>query len=225
MAESPIDRGGRIGHDPFMPRRSAPATVLLIVLNLLAFGFEVSQVGTGIVAGGGSLLGLMNSGALIPVLVFREHQYWRLVTGAFLHGSVMHLLVNMYSLWVVGSFVEAAAGTARMVFIYAASLLIASLAIVYFGPPFDVTVGASGAIFGLFGALFAIGFKSGERGMRLVQANISILVINLVMTFVIPGISKLGHVGGLIGGFVVAFLVFTPPPPLVRIETPRSFSG
>jgi membrane associated rhomboid family serine protease len=147
------------------------------------------------------------------------------VTGAFLHGSVMHLLVNMYSLWVVGSFVEAAAGTARMVFIYAASMLIASMAIVHFGPPFDVTVGASGAIFGLFGAMFAIGLKSGERGMRMVQANISILVINLVVTFVVPGISKLGHVGGLIAGFVVAYFVFTPPPPMVRIETPRSFSA
>ena len=101
-----------------------------------------------------------------------------------------------------------------MAIIYAASLLIASLAIAYFGPSFDVTVGASGAIFGLLGALFAIGLKLGKPGMRLVQANLSILVINLVMTFVVPGISKLGHVGGLVGGFVVAYAIFSGSPGL-----------
>jgi membrane associated rhomboid family serine protease len=194
-----------------MPPRATPVTLLLIVVNVLAFGFELSQVGSDLIVGGGSLLGLMNSGALIPVLVFREHEYWRLVTGAFLHGSAMHLAVNMYSLWAIGRFIEVMTGTARMAVIYGVSLLIARLAIVYLGPSFDVTVGASGAIFGLLGALFAIGLKLGRPGMQLVQANLGLLVINLVMPFVIPGLSKMGHVGRLVGGFVVAYLIFTPP--------------
>jgi membrane associated rhomboid family serine protease len=196
-----------------MPSRT-PVTRLLIVANVLAFGFELSRVGSNLIVGGGSLAGLMDAGALVPVLVRRQHEYWRLVTGAFLHGSAMHLAVNMYSLWAIGRFIEVAAGSARMAVIYSASLFIASFAIVYLGPSFDVTVGASGAIFGLLGALFAIGLKLGEPGMRLVRANLSVLVINLVMTFVVPGISKLGHVGGLIGGFVVTYLIFTPQQPL-----------
>jgi membrane associated rhomboid family serine protease len=126
----------------------------------------------------------------------------------------VHLLVNMYSLFVLGAFVETVAGSRRMAWIYAISLLGSSLAVAYFGAPFETTVGASGAIFGLFGALFAIGLKLGAPGMRLVRANINILVINLIMTFALPGISRLGHVGGLVTGFVLTYAIFTPPRPV-----------
>lgn len=203
-----------------MPRGATSATTLLIAANLLAFAFELSLAGSHLLVGGGTLSGLIRAGALVPALVLRQQEYWRVVTGAFLHGSLMHLAVNMYSLWVIGRFVEMVAGTTRMVVIYACSLLISGLAIVYLGPSFDVTVGASGAIFGLFGALFAIGFKLGKPGMRLVRANLGILVINLVLTFAVPGISTLGHVGGLVGGFVVASLVYAPPARRLRPDSP-----
>jgi len=186
--------------------------LLLIVANVLAFGYEIARVGEDLIIGGGSLVGLMDAGALIPSLVWNQHEYWRIVTSAFLHGSAMHLAVNMYSLWAIGRFVEIAAGTPRMVTIYVASLLTAGFAIVQFGYAFTVTVGASGAIFGLLGALFAIGLKSGSAGMELVRANIGVLVINLIITFTIPGISALGHIGGLVGGFVVTWLIFARPP-------------
>jgi membrane associated rhomboid family serine protease len=194
-----------------MPRPRTPVTTLLIVLNVLAFAYEVSRVGSGLLLGGGSLQALADAGALVPVFVRQNGEYWRVVTGAFLHGSVLHILVNMYSLYVLGQFVEVIAGKRDMTIIYVVSLLASGFAVVYLSSPYDVTVGASGAIFGLFGALFAIGFKLGRPGMQLVRANIGILVLNLFITFAVPGIAVWAHVGGLIAGFIVTYLIFTPP--------------
>jgi membrane associated rhomboid family serine protease len=191
--------------------RGTPVTTLLIAANVLAFVFEVARVGPELLMGGGSLRGLIASGALVPVMVRENGEYWRLVTGGFLHGSLLHVAVNMYSLYALGRFVEAIAGASRMAVVYAVSLVGSALAVVYLGGPFEVTVGASGAIFGLFGALFAIGFKLGRPGMRLVRANLGILAINLIMTFTVSGISRWGHVGGLVVGFLVAYSVFTQP--------------
>jgi len=151
---------------------------------------------------------LVDAGALVPALA-RQGEIWRLVTGAFLHGSLLHLAVNMYSLWVLGRFIETIMGTPRMTVVYGISLLGSSIAVAYLGGPFDVTVGASGAIFGLFGALFAAGLKLGAPGRRLVRANLTVLAINLVVTFTVPGISRWGHVGGLAIGFAVALMIFT----------------
>lgn len=184
--------------------------MLLIAANLLAFAFEVSRVGTSLLMGGGSIQSVIDAGALVPALV-TSGEPWRLVTGAFLHGSLLHIAVNMYSLYVLGRFIEAMTGTARMTAIYAISLIGSSLAVTYLGEPVEVTVGASGAIFGLFGALFAVGFRLGRPGMRLVRANLTILVLNLIMTFAVPGISRWGHVGGLVIGCVATLLIYTPP--------------
>ncbi len=117
----------------------------------------------------------------------------------------------MYSLYILGRFIEVIMGTKSTVIVYAISLLASSLAVAYFAGPLEVTVGASGAIFGLFGALFAVGFKLGPAGMRLVRANLGILALNLIFTFAVPGISRWGHVGGLAVGFVVAFAIFDKP--------------
>jgi rhomboid protease GluP len=194
-----------------MPRPRTPVTTLLIVLNVIAFAYEVSRVGSGLLLGGGSLQALADAGALVPAFVRQNGEYWRVVTGAFLHGSVLHILVNMYSLYVLGQFVEVIAGARQMTIIYVVSLVASGLAVVYLSSPFDVTVGASGAIFGLFGALFAIGFKLGRPGMQLVRANIGVLVLNLFITFAVPGIAVWAHVGGLIAGFIITYLIFTPP--------------
>jgi membrane associated rhomboid family serine protease len=196
-----------------MRRPGTPVTKLLIAVNVLAFVYEVARVGPALLMGGGSLQGLVDAGALVPVLVRENGEYWRLVTGGFLHGSVLHIGVNMYSLYVLGRFIEAVAGPSRMAVVYAVSLVASGLAVVYFGGASEVTVGASGAIFGLFGALFAVGFKLGRAGIRLVQANVGILALNLIITFTVPGISRWGHVGGLVVGFLVAYGLFTRPRP------------
>jgi membrane associated rhomboid family serine protease len=194
-----------------MPRPKTPLTTLLIAANILAFVFELTRVGPALLAGGGSIQSLADAGALVPVLVRQDGEYWRVVTGGFLHAGLLHLAVNMYSLYVLGRFVEVIAGASRMAIVYAVSLVASGLAVTYFGGPLDVTVGASGAIFGLFGALFAIGFRLGRPGMRLVQSNLGILALNLVITFAVPGISKWGHIGGLVIGFVVAYGIFSRP--------------
>ena len=168
-------------------------------------------MGTGILSGNVTDVALENAGALIPALVTQDHQYWRIVTGAFLHLSLLHIGVNMISLWSLGRFIEMALGSWRTLLIYAVSLVGSGLGIVYLSDPNTVTVGASGAIFGLFGALFAIGLKLGRPGMEMVKASIPILLLNLVITFTVPFISKAAHVAGLLTGFILTFAIYFPP--------------
>ncbi len=186
-------------------------TRLLIVANCLAFLWEVAVAGPGMLTGGGSIDRVLVRAALYPALVLQSGQWWRILTGAFLHGGLIHIGVNMLSLWFLGRFIEFALGSWRMLLVYMVSLVASGLSVVYFSDPMTPTVGASGAIFGLFGALFAIGFKLGKPGMELVRANIGILILNLVITFTIPGISWQAHVAGLVAGFVLTFVIYAPP--------------
>lgn len=158
---------------------------------------------------------LIHDGVLIPALVTQQHQWWRIITAAFLHAGIWHIGLNMLSLYWLGRFIEVVLRPFRMGLVYFVSLIVSGLTIVYFSPPDAATLGASGAIFGLFGALFAIGLKLGERGSDLVRSNIGILVINLLWTFMVPGISWQAHVGGLISGFVLTYLIFYPPRPVM----------
>ena len=186
-------------------------TRFLIVVNAIGFLWEVAVAGPGMLTGGGNIERVLQEGSLYPAAVLGNGQWWRIVTGAFLHGSLLHIGVNMLSLWYLGRFIEYALGPWRMLLVYMASLVAAGLGVVYFSPPMVPTVGASGAIFGLFGALFAIGLKLGKPGMELVRANIGILVLNLIITFAVPAISWQAHVSGLIAGFVLTLVIYVPP--------------
>lgn len=155
------------------------------------------------------------AGLLIPVYVTQQHEYYRILTSAFLHGGIFHIGLNMLSLYWLGRFIEAVLRPGRMLFVYFLSLIASGISVVLFSPPNAATLGASGAIFGLFGALFAIGFKLGDRGMELIRANIGILVLNLLWSFTFPGISWQAHLGGLVAGFITTWLVFWPPKPVV----------
>ncbi len=191
-------------------------TRVLIALNVIAYLWEVR-------VGGPSMLGLFGGsgvdrvvalGALAPVAVLQYGQWWRIVTSAFLHGGLLHIGVNMFSLWVLGRFIEWAVGGWRMLVIYIVSMIVSGLGVIYLTAPANAavgTLGASGAIFGLFGALFAIGFKLGKPGMQLIRANLGILVLNLVFTFSVPQISWQAHVAGLIGGFLFTLAIYYPP--------------
>ena len=191
-------------------------TRFLIIVNLIAYAWEVRVGGPGMLSGfgGGDLQAIMQAGALRPIDVLQGGQWWRIVTAAFLHSGLIHLIVNMVSLYSLGRFIEYVMGPWRMLLVYSLSLVVSGLGVVYFSPPAVATLGASGAIFGLFGALFAAGFKLGRPGMQLVRDNIGILLLNLIMTFSIPVISKAAHVAGLIGGFIVTYLIFFPPKPV-----------
>lgn len=190
-------------------------TRLLIALNLIGYLWEISVGGPEMLSGFGNGSGMervLAEGALVPQLVLQDGQWWRILTGAFLHGGLIHIGVNMMSLWFLGRFIEYALGPWRMLLVYMVSLVASGLGVVYFSyNPMVATVGASGAIFGLFGALFAIGFKLGKPGMELVRANIGILVINLIITFTVPAISWQAHVAGLLAGFALTYAIYAPP--------------
>ena len=188
-------------------------TRFLVFVNIIAFLWEASIAGPGAftLLGSASLEPVLQRGALWPDAVLIDHQWWRIITAAFLHGSLMHIFVNMISLWSLGRFIEYIAGSTKMLMIYVLSMIASGLGVVFLSPHDVPTLGASGAIFGLFGALFAIGVKLGRPGMQLVRDNIGILILNLIITFAVPGISWQAHVSGLVTGFIVTLLIYYPP--------------
>ena len=131
--------------------------------------------------------------------------WWRLVTGGFMHASIFHLLLNMYALYWLGRMIEPARGHARFLARYLAALLTGSLGVMLLSPD-QPTVGASGAIFGLFGAAIVM---ARNRGIDIMASGLGpVLLLNLAITF-FPGthISVGGHVGGLIGGALAALVI------------------
>jgi membrane associated rhomboid family serine protease len=133
--------------------------------------------------------------------------YWQLVTNAFMHVQLWHIAANMLSLYLLGPQVEAVLGRARFLAVYALSALAASTAVFWLTDPGSGTLGASGAIFGLFGAIAVIAQKIGAD----LRSIGGLLLVNLVITFAIPNISWQGHLGGLLGGALVAAVVVHAP--------------
>lgn len=196
----------------------APATYILIGLNVLAFLAEIASGSGGLSGASGSVyanFSLLGAGV-------SEGEWYRLLTGGFLHAGFIHILFNMLALYVVGRVLEPAIGTPRFMALYLASLLAGSFGALLLTGPFEHTVGASGAIFGLFAAT---GILARGRGMNTLASEVGFLiVINLVFTFSIPGISIGGHLGGLAGGAICALAIvagergyFGPRPRAVEI--------
>lgn len=141
-----------------------------------------------------------------------DGQYYRLVTSAFLHYGIAHILFNMWALYVIGPPLERLLGQARFGALYGLSALGGSVLVFLIAPLNTATAGASGAVFGLFGATFVV-----ARKLRLdVKWVVGLIVLNLAFTFVGPlmgsgAISWQGHVGGLVTGCVVAAGLVYPP--------------
>ncbi len=130
-------------------------------------------------------------------------EYWRLFTVALVHGGLTHLFFNMFSLLVLGNPVEAALGKARFLVIFFVSLLTGSLASIYLNSYPHISVGASGAVFGLFGAFIAMR-KMISEGVR----DIYVIVgLNFVFGFVLGGVDWRAHLGGLIGGYLTTAIL------------------
>jgi membrane associated rhomboid family serine protease len=179
-------------------------TYLLIGLNVLVF--LGGALGGASATGGGGLGGstLLTEGALSRAEV-ADGEYWRLLTSGFLHAGLFHLLFNMLSLWILGSLLEPAVGRLRFALIYLVSLLCGSFGALLLEPD-GLTVGASGAIFGL---MAAAAVYARNRGLSLMESGLGIwIVLNLVITFTVPNISIGGHIGGLIGGGLAALVLF-----------------
>jgi membrane associated rhomboid family serine protease len=179
----------------------APATFVLIAINVVAFLAEVAAGRGGFTTATGSVI---NDFALQGNAV-AGGEWYRLVSGGFLHAGITHIAFNMFALYFLGRLLEPGIGTPRFVALYAASLLAGAFGALALTDPGQITVGASGAIFGIFGATFVI---AGARGMRDVASQLGILlVLNLAITLSVPDISVGGHLGGLVGGVLCGLIV------------------
>jgi membrane associated rhomboid family serine protease len=192
-------RGGLLSQDGAVTR-------ILIGLNVAVFLVNLLQ-GASLGRNGGALYTdwfliaqaqLVETGQLIGVA---EGEWWRLLTAAFLHGSIIHLALNMLFLWFIGTPVEIAIGRWRFIGVYLATALSGSAGALLFAP--DVpTVGASGALFGILGCAVVLE----QQGMHVLGGSaLGIVILNFAITLFVPGISIGGHVGGFVGGVVCGF--------------------
>jgi membrane associated rhomboid family serine protease len=187
-------------------------TQVLIGINALVFLLEMAQGVNQFIID----YGLIGSGRVfvpgrgIEVVGVAHGEWWRLVTGGFLHANLLHIGFNMFALWILGAQLEAALGRVRFGVVYAVSLLAGSLGVMLLSPD-TPTVGASGAIFGLFGVALA---AQRSHGIDIWQSGLGgILVINLAFTFMFSSeISVGGHLGGLAGGYLCGVVLYELGP-------------
>ena len=174
-------------------------TYALIAINAAAFFAQV------IAAGGGNAQrgSVYENGALFGPLV-DDGEWWRIITSGFLHANPLHLILNMVVLWFLGQAVEPVFGHVKFAAVYLVSLLTGTFGALLLSPD-AFTVGASGAVYGLMGALTIV-YR--DRGIPITQSPVfGLLVINLVFTLFYPGVSIGGHLGGLVGGALAALVL------------------
>jgi membrane associated rhomboid family serine protease len=186
---------GRVGRPVVVPA--------IIAVNVVVFLLTVFDAGS---LNDNDRSPLFQYGSLVPGLV-ADGEWWRLVTSGFLHFGPIHLLFNVFALYVIGREVEGVLGRVRVLVVYAVSLLGGSAAVMLFSAPASQTAGASGAVFGVMAALAVLALR-----LR-VPANqaLGLIGINIAISILIPGISLVGHLGGLAAGAATtAALVYTP---------------
>lgn len=179
-------------------RYDAPATYVLIALNVAAYFIEIATGSGGLSPGNSSVL--IDFGLFGPYVA--DGEWYRLLTSGFLHANLIHLGFNMFALYFLGRILEPGIGTPRFVALYFASLFAGSFGAILLSPD-ELTIGASGAVFGIFGATFVI---ARHRRIEGLASSIGlVLLLNLAFTFGNPEISIGGHLGGLAGGVICAF--------------------
>ncbi|MFW6285203.1 MAG: rhomboid family intramembrane serine protease [Bacillota bacterium] len=183
-----------------------PVSTLLIAAVTIMFVITI-------LFGGFTERNLLELGALYEPIVIEEGQWYRLISVMFLHGSVSHYIFNtLFGLYIIGGALERLIGPVKYLIVYFASGLLASFTIVasYFisGDPV-LTVGASGAIYGVLGAFLylVVNHKEWFDPMD-IQGIKGLIFINVVFTFIVPNISVAGHIGGLIAGYAIATLMY-----------------
>ncbi|MEJ2864386.1 rhomboid family intramembrane serine protease [Actinomycetospora flava] len=178
-------------------------TITLIAVNVAVFLLTAVSAGS---ATANYASPWVDTAWLVPADV-AAGQWWRLVTAGFLHAGPLHVALNMFALWILGRDLELVLGRLRFSLLYGVSLLGGSVAVVLLGAPGQPVLGASGAVFGLMGALLVV--------LRRLQMNMRpalvVIGINVVLSIAVPGLSLLGHLGGLVtGALVAAVLVYGP---------------
>ena len=185
-------------------RQGTPVvTYALIAANVAVFIMQMVRQGLG------------NRLALRPANVAVNHEYYRLLTSAFMHYGIVHILFNKWALYVLGPPLEQHLGRLRFAVLYLLSALGGSVSVYLFSNIWVPTIGASGAIFGLFSATLV----AAKRLNLDIRWLVGLIVVNLVITFTVPGISWQGHIGGLITGALVAVVyVYAPRPQRTLVQ-------
>ena len=167
----------------------------LIAANVVVYLVTALSPGADFVSNSGSKL--FADWDLVPYYIGTNHEYYRLVTSAFLHDGLLHILFNMYALYVIGPTLELVLGRWRYAAVYLLGALGGSVATLLFADPLSATIGASGAIFGLFAAALVLSRTGIGFDTRMLLITIG---INFAFTFSLPGISKEGHLGWFVLG-------------------------
>jgi membrane associated rhomboid family serine protease len=179
----------------------APATYILIAINVIAF---IAEVGSGSGLGRFEASGSIFKDFSLYGPAVADGEWYRLVTSAFLHAGLLHILFNMVALYILGSLLEPGIGTPRFLAVYFVSLLAGSFGALLVSPDAH-SLGASGAVFGVMSAAFIV---ARHRGVEQLAGQIGFyIIINIVFTIGVPGISIGAHFGGLIAGALCALLI------------------
>ena len=202
--------------------RGAPATSFFAALNVVFF---IGVLITGGTDGRAGLLNLIDWGAKFGPLI-ADGEYWRLALPMFLHVGFFHLLTNLFGLIIFGSMVERIFGARNFVALYLAAGVIGNVGSFVAGA--NLSVGASGAVFGIFGAFGVYLLLNrrllGQVGRQQLTSIGVIVAINIVFGLSVSGIDNAAHIGGLLAGGLVAFFI-APRERLVAVSSPFSFVG
>ena len=187
---------------PYVTYFLLAVNVAVAVAGLATSAWAEGELGTIGIRGGLIGGGVDFDGQRFEFIGVDEGEWYRVVTGAFIHAGPIHLAFNMFMLWQIGTLLESALGRLRFALLYAVAVLGGSFGALLVAPDI-ITVGASGGVFGLMGA-FYVAERNGRFGARRSAVGLFI-AINLVLTFAVPGISIGGHLGGLAAGAAIGW--------------------
>ncbi|WP_172370718.1 rhomboid family intramembrane serine protease [Sporosarcina jiandibaonis] len=180
--------------------RFYPIVTIFLFINISLFLITLLP-GIGVI--------VQTSGIGINYLI-ADGEWWRFVTPMFLHGGFMHILFNMFCLFVFGPELEKLTGKMRFITLYMLSGIFANVATYFFQDLGYAHLGASGAIFGMFGAFGALVYYTKHAMPQLRQIILPIIVISVIMTFIGPNINATAHIAGLVVGFLIGLSYFNP---------------
>lgn len=192
------------GKKPSLKNIKLTATNIIIALNIIIYfisafkSHNLFEINSRV---------LIEMGAKFNPLIQTYGQYYRFLTATFLHGGILHLALNMYALKAIGELIENYFGTKKFLIIYLISG-IASTILSYIFSPY-LSIGASGAIFGLFGSALILGYKKKDIiGSQFLKSIVSVIIVNIIIGLSASNIDNFGHFGGLIAGIIVGALLY-----------------
>ncbi|MGH9474844.1 MAG: rhomboid family intramembrane serine protease [Terriglobales bacterium] len=198
---------------------TVPVTGILILINFILFILEYALSGTSLLTNlfaSPSAAATQRLGESVPLAYLLlpspfHNQYWRWVTACFLHAGVLHIGFNMWALYDIGQIVESFYGGAKLLFFYMLTGVFGYMVSSYFG---FLSLGASGAIFGILGVMIAYGVRRGHttQGRQLRNVAVRWAIYALILAFAIPHVDNAAHLGGLASGFVLGMIVGDDPP-------------